>query len=165
MTPRHLLLRVEQALTLARTSHCARRQFGAMLLDPERNVVIADAYNGGPRGGGRLCGGDVCLRDVECIPSGQRTEVGCHHAEANALCNASYSGRSTRGAWLLVTGEPCLACAKLIHHAGVDRVVCVAGGYAGGDAGPAYLREHGVEVTYVDGPRDGRGTHERARGA
>ena len=34
-------------------------------------------------------------------------------------CNAAASGVATRGAWIIVTGEPCVLCAKLIHHAGI----------------------------------------------
>ncbi len=61
----------------------------------------------------------------------------------------------TRDAWLLVTGEPCLLCAKLIHHAGIQRVLVVAGGYVG-ENGCTYLVEHGVEVVQVEGPQDPR---------
>lgn len=85
------------------------------------------------------------------IPSGTRYEIGCHHAEANVVCNAARVGRSLFGAWLFVTGMPCLGCAKLIHHAGVAVVVTVRGGYAG-ENGSGYLRKHGVEVHEVDPP-------------
>ncbi len=126
-----------------------------MLLDPERNVVLMDGYNGGPRGGGELCGGDSCTRDTKGIISGQRMEVGCHHAEMNVVCNCAASGVATQGAWMLVTGEPCVLCAKLIHHAGIAKVIVVGGGYAG-ENGVAYLAQHGVAVESVDGPRDER---------
>ena len=65
-------------------------------------------------------------------------EIGCHHAEMNVICNAAAGGVPTRGAWLLVTGEPCLMCAKLIHHAGITKVIVVGGGYAG-ENGVGYL--------------------------
>ena len=61
----------------------------------------------------------------------------------------------TRNAWLIVTGEPCLMCSKLIHHAGIERVLIVAGGYAG-ENGITYLEKHGVQVQVVDGPQDPR---------
>jgi len=91
------------------------------------------------------------------IPSGTRLERGCHHAEGNVICNAAANGVRTEGAWLIVTGEPCLMCSKIIHHAGISKVLCVKGGYKGGDDGPEYLREHGVLVEYVEGPQDPRG--------
>jgi len=75
---KHIRIRVEQCLALAKASNCPRRKFGALLLDPERNVILMDGYNGGPRGGGELCGGDVCLRDVLNVESGTRMESGFH---------------------------------------------------------------------------------------
>jgi len=155
MKEKHIRIRIEQCLTLARASNCPRRKFGALLLDPERNVILMDGYNGGPRGGGDLCGDDVCLRDSMEIKSGTRMEVGCHHAEMNVICNSAASGVSTRGAWILVTGEPCVLCAKLIHHAGVSKVIVVGGGYAG-ENGVEYLRAHGIAVESVEGPQDER---------
>jgi dCMP deaminase len=153
--PKHVSIRIEQCLTLARASNCPRRKFGAMLLDPERNVVLMDGYNGGPRGGGELCGGETCLRDDLGVPSGERMEIGCHHAEMNVVCNCAAAGVPTKGAWLLVTGEPCVLCAKLIHHAGIGKVIVVGGGYAGAN-GVQYLEAHGVVVESVEGPRDPR---------
>lgn len=115
-----------------------------------------DGYNGGPRGGGELCGGDECLRDTESVKSGTRVEIGCHHAEMNLICNSAANGVSTKGAWLLVTGEPCMMCAKLIHHAGIVKVVVVDGGF-GGANGVGYLEQHGVQIQRTDGPKDPRG--------
>lgn len=155
MKPKHLQIRIEQCLALAKASNCPRRKFGALLLDPERNVILMDGYNGGPRGGGELCGGDACLRDTMNIKSGTRMEIGCHHAEMNVICNAAASGVATRGAWIIVTGEPCVLCAKLIHHAGITKVIVVTEGYAG-ENGVDYLKRHGVQVEATDGPKDPR---------
>lgn len=155
MKEKHVAIRIQQCLALAEASNCPRRKFGALLLDPERNVILMDGYNGGPRGGGHLCGGDECLRDTQKVTSGTRMEVGCHHAEMNVVCNAAASGVACRGAWLIVTGEPCILCAKLIHHAGIARVLVVEGGYLGAN-GVQYLRDHGVEVVGVEGPQDPR---------
>jgi dCMP deaminase len=155
MKEKHIRVRVEQCLALAKASNCPRRKFGALLLDPDRNVVLMDGYNGGPRSGGDLCGGNVCLRDEMKIASGTRVEIGCHHAEMNVVCNAAANGVRCRGAWLIVTGEPCAMCAKLIHHAGITRVLVVEGGFAG-ENGVQYLRQHGVEVVTVEGPKDPR---------
>jgi len=155
MKDKHVQIRIEQCLALAKASNCPRRKFGALLLDPARNVVLMDGYNGGPRGGGHFCGGEVCLRDTREVPSGTRMEIGCHHAEMNVVCNAAASGVACRGAWLFVTGEPCLLCAKLLHHAGIARVLVVSGGYAG-ENGVSYLQDHGVEVVHLEGPQDPR---------
>ncbi|NCG18068.1 MAG: cytidine deaminase [Rhodobacterales bacterium] len=155
MKDKHIRIRVEQCLVLAKASNCPRRKFGALLVDPERNVILMDGYNGGPRGGGNLCGGDTCLRDTQNVESGTRMEIGCHHAEMNVVCNAAANGVRCRGAWLIITGEPCTMCAKLIHHAGIKRVYVVSGGYAGAN-GVIYLKNHGVEVFPVEGPKDPR---------
>ena len=155
MKEKHIRIRVEQCLSLAKASNCPRRTFGAMLLDPHRNVVLMDGYNGGPRGGGHLCGGDVCFRDTLNVKSGTRMEIGCHHAEMNVICNCAASGVATQDAWLIVTGEPCMMCAKLIHHAGISKVIVVGGGYAG-ENGLTYLGEHGIAVQSVEGPQDPR---------
>ena len=148
-------MRIQQCLLLSSMSHCPRRKIGALLLCPNRNVVLADGYNGGPRGGGQLCGGLSCLRDDKHVESGTRIEVGCHHAEMNVICNAAAAGVSTDKCWMVVTGEPCRMCAKLIHHAGIERVVIVDKGY-GGYNGVDYLLEHGVAVQRVQGPADPR---------
>ena len=155
MKDKHLRIRIEQCLALAQASNCPRRQFGALLLDPERNVILMDGYNGGPRGGGSLCGGDACLRDTLGVTSGTRMEIGCHHAEMNVVCNCAASGVATKGAWLIVTGEPCMMCSKLIHHAGIERVVIVDGGFMG-ENGVSYLEDHGVEIQRTEGPKDPR---------
>jgi len=152
---KHIRIRVEQCQALAKASNCPRRKFGALLLDPDRNVVLMDGYNGGPRGGGELCGGATCLRDDLGVRSGTRMEIGCHHAEMNVVCNCAASGVATDGAWLVVTGEPCILCAKLIHHAGITKVIVVGGGYAG-ENGVDYLEAHGVLVESVEGPKDPR---------
>ncbi len=206
MKPKHLAIRIEQCLALAKASNCPRAKFGALLLDPERNVVLMDGYNGGPRGGGDLCGGHFCERDglnlddltivsgyspgidgtgytvvrgttllskgyateaeaeterqrlgseYPPIKSGTQIEVGCHHAEMNVVCNAAATGVACAGAWLIVTGEPCRMCSKLIHHAGITKVYIVGGGYMGRN-GVQYLRDHGVEVEATAGPQDPR---------
>ena len=155
MKDKHLRIRIEQCLALSKASNCPRRKFGALLLDPERNVILMDGYNGGPRGGGHLCGGDECLRDTMGVVSGTRMEIGCHHAEMNVICNCAASGVKTDGAWIIVTGEPCMMCSKLIHHAGIVRVYVVAGGYAG-ENGLGYLASHGVEIVHAEGPKDPR---------
>ena len=222
-----IAIRMKQLQVLASSSRCPRRKFGAMLLHPERNAIVADGYNGGPRGStGDLCKGSWCERDgilkescttkegsiwgartgwqriwnIEMgeavlesfsdnllpiykdegkicvanpeaygaeriaalaekyppIPSGTRLERGCHHAEMNALMNAAAQGAKTAGLHLLVTGEPCLMCAKLIHHAGIVKVWYIRGGYLGGSDGIEYLNQHHVSIEALEGEADPR---------
>ena len=138
---KHYKLRLEGAKLLATMSPCPRGQVGAVIFNPDNYVIIADGYNGPPRKGGDLCGGDQCTRDC---PSGTQIQTGCHHAEMNAICNAARVGAMTLGAAMAITCEPCLLCAKLIHHAGIELVIYVAKGYSG--EGIEYLKKARVDL-------------------
>ena len=113
----------DQAQRLAMRSSCTRDQVGALLIDPVRREVIAEGRNGTRRGGPPLCGGEACDRDRLCIPSGERSEIGCVHAEANLIANAAYRGLRTVGTWVVVTREPCGTCAHLLASCGIARVI------------------------------------------
>ena len=95
------------------------------------------------REAGELCAGDTCIRDDQKIKSGTQVELGCHHAEANAICNAARYGQSTKGCWLVVTRAPCLNCAKYIHHSGITQVFSPKGEDS---TGIDYLIENGIKV-------------------
>ena len=45
------------------------------------------------------------------------------HAESNAITKVAKSTESAEGAVLYTTCAPCIDCAKLIHQAGIQRVV------------------------------------------
>lgn len=142
MKAKHLKQRVDACIALSKLSTCCRRQFGCVVLDPSSNVVVSDSYNGPLRNSaGDLCGGGSCLR--EKIQSGQQLEVGCVHAEQNAIYNATRRGVSLVGCWLFVNGEPCLLCAKAIVQVGITRVFCIGGGYST-DEGIDLLENNGV---------------------
>ena len=142
---KHYKLRIQGAKLLASMSPCPRGQVGAVIFDPSSYAVVADGYNGPPRKGGKLCGGDTCTRT--CL-SGTEIQIGCHHAEMNALCNAARHGASTLGMVMAITCEPCLLCAKLIHHAGIKTVIYVPGGYK--KSGTKYLDKHGIKLLHTD---------------
>lgn len=151
MNPKHLALRAQQCQLLASVSSCPRRQVGALVLDPESNVVVSEGYNGPPRGDtGELCGGASCHRDTERVQSGTRNDIGCHHAEANAILNAARTGASTLGRWMLCSADPCLMCAKLIHHTGITRLYAPLSTETHVE-GLAYLHRHGVELYQLTG--------------
>jgi dCMP deaminase len=140
-----LEIRKQQCRALASASPCSRRTVGALILDPLTNAIISDGYNGTPRKSLlKLCGGNVCLRTKLSIKSGTQSDLGCHHAEMNAILNASRAGIQTLNKWLLTSCDPCLMCAKAIHHAGIIRV------YAPQEqtqmAGLHYLAEQGIEI-------------------
>lgn len=155
MKEKHINIRIQQCISLAGASNCPRLKVGALLVDPQRNVILIDGYNGGPRAGGDLCAGDCCLRDQMNIPSGTQIEIGCHHAEMNLICNAAANGIKTQGSWLFITCECCELCAKLIHHAGIEKVILIQNGFSGKN-GMQYLIDNGVEIETRTGPVDPR---------
>jgi dCMP deaminase len=147
MKNKHLRVRLAQCELVASNSPCSRRKVGALIVDPETNVIVSEGYNGTPRGAkGDLCGGDVCLRESGCVESGTQNDVGCHHAEMNAILNAARTGNSTMGKWLMVNCDPCLMCAKAIHHAGISVVYCPLESEGPHVGGLRYLRENGVAL-------------------
>jgi dCMP deaminase len=108
---------------LSQLSPCPRAKVGAVIIRPERWSPLSTGFNGTPRKSNKkLCGGDCCERDERKIPSGRDTQIGCHHAEINAISNAAFEGVRLEGSWLICTAPPCLMCAKMIHHAGIEKV-------------------------------------------
>ncbi len=140
---------LEIARTLSRLSPCPRASVGAVLLRPDRWSPLASGFNGAPRKSDkRLCGGECCDRDRLSIPSGRDTQIGCHHAELNAISNAAFEGVRLEGAWLVCTAPPCLMCAKAIHHSGIAKVLYENSNPErwGIMEGVSYLTENNVEV-------------------
>jgi len=114
---------VQIADILAQLSPCPRARVGAVIIRPVRWSPLSTGFNGPPRQSDRqLCGGSCCDRDRLEIASGRDTQIGCHHAEINAISNAAFEGVRLEGSWLICTAPPCLMCAKMIHHAGIERV-------------------------------------------
>lgn len=149
MKGKHLRQRVEATITLSILSNCTRRQFGCLILDPESNMIVAEGYNGALRGGGHLCSGNSCKRETEAIESGTQLDIGCVHAEQNAIYNAARRGICIVDSWVFVNGEPCPLCAKALVQVGVERVFCVSKGYSTTE-GVEMLRDHGVAVHAVN---------------
>jgi len=145
MKIKHLRYWVEQTIALSKLSECVRAKFGCLIVDPETNCVLVNGYNGGARGGDRLCGGESCLRNTQCIESGKQNDIGCNHAEANAIVNSARLGISIEGKWLFVNGAPCINCAKLITQSGIARVIYLETQDRSND-GIAYLLRNHVGV-------------------
>ena len=75
-------------------------------------MIISDGYNGTPSGFENIC------EDEE-----NYTKWYVLHAEANAILKVAASTQSCKGATLYITLSPCKECSKLIHQAGIVRVV------------------------------------------
>jgi len=128
-------------------SKCPRKTFAAILVDSD-NQILSLGYNGNIRGQcGDLWWWDSCLRDTQNIPSGTETDIGCVHAEENAILNCARQGVSCKGSTLYVNGEPCAKCAHRIAQVGVKRVICYGGEYP--QNGLDVLKAHGVETKVI----------------
>jgi dCMP deaminase len=149
MKQKHLDFYIQQVQELSKLSTCSRNRFGALIIDPVHNCIIMNGYNGTGRGGTALCGGASCLRDTQRIKSGHNLAVGCNHAEANAIANCSRIGVSALDKWMIVNGEPCLACAKLIHQSGISKVLYIENGYSSTE-GIEYLKSYHVSLESLE---------------
>ena len=115
-------------------SHCERKQVGAIIV--KDRMIISDGYNGTPTGFENIC------EDEEGY-----TKWYVLHAEANAILKVASSTQSCVGATLYVTLSPCKDCSKLIHQAGIVRVV-YSTAYKD-DSGLRFLESAGVETVHL----------------
>ena len=99
-------------------------------------MIISDGFNGTPTGF------DNCCEDEEGI-----TKWEVLHAEANAILKVASSTQSAKNATLYITLSPCTECSKLIHQAGIKRVV-YAKAYRDA-AGLDFLVKAGVEINHL----------------
>ena len=81
------------------------------------------------------------------FPAGRETDIGCVHAEENAILNCARQGVSGKGAILYVNGEPCAKCATRIAQVGIIKVVCYGGSYP--QNGLEVLKTHNIETEVI----------------
>ena len=122
---------LRMAAEWSKLSYCQRRQVGALIV--KGRSIISDGYNGTPSGFENFC------EDEDGY-----TKWYVLHAEANAILKVASTTQSCEGATLYLTMSPCRECSKLIHQAGIRRVV-YASEYKD-LSGVAFLRKAGVEV-------------------
>ncbi len=116
-------------------SYCKRKQVGAIIV--KDRMIISDGYNGTPSGFENFC------EDEEGY-----TKWYVLHAEANAITKVASSTQSCRGATLYITLSPCKECSKLIHQAGIIRVVYNEA-YKD-DSGIQFLKKAGVDTLLLE---------------
>lgn len=125
---------MRMALEWAQLSHCHRKKVGALIV--KDRMIISDGYNGTPTGFENPC------EDEE-----NYTKWYVLHAEANAIMKVAGSTQSCSGATLYITLSPCKECSKLIHQAGIKRVV-YAQAYKD-TSGLEFLDKAGVALTHL----------------
>lgn len=116
-------------------SHCKRKQVGAIIV--KERMIISDGYNGTPTGF------ENCCEDDEGY-----TKWYVLHAEANAILKVASSTQSCKGATLYITLSPCKECSKLIHQAGIVRVV-YSEAYKD-NSGIKFLEKAGVQIDLIE---------------
>ena len=115
-------------------SHCKRKQVGAIIV--KDRMIISDGFNGTPSGFDNAC------EDEEDL-----TKWYVLHAEANAILKVAASTQSSKNATLYITLSPCKECSKLIHQAGIIRVVYQ---HAYKDnSGLNFLEKAGVKLEHI----------------
>ena len=119
----------------AKLSHCQRKQVGAIIV--KDRMIISDGFNGTPTGFENPC------EDEEGY-----TKWYVLHAEANAILKVASSTQGCKGATLYLTLSPCRECSKLVHQAGIKRLVYM-NGYKD-DEGLKFLEKAGVEVVHIN---------------
>jgi len=125
---------LKMAMEWAKLSHCKRKQVGALIV--KDRMIISDGFNGTPSGFDNCCEDEDGLTKWEVL-----------HAEANAILKVASSTQSCHGATLYITLSPCIHCSKLIHQAGIKRVVY---GKAYRDLeGVDFLKKAGVELMHL----------------
>ena len=115
-------------------SHCKRKQVGALIV--KDRMIISDGYNGTPTGFENYCEDDEGYTKWYVL-----------HAEANAILKVAASTQSCKGATLYITLSPCKECSKLIHQAGIIRVV-YQNGYKD-DSGLQFLERAGIQLEQI----------------
>ena len=130
------------AAVVAERSTCLRHHMGAISVRDKH--ILTTGYNGAAAGL-KSCLELGCLRDEQCIPSGERHEI-CRaiHAEQNVIIQAALHGVSLEGSTIYCTHTPCVLCAKMLVNARIKRFVSF-GKYAD-DAFIDLFREAGVDV-------------------
>ncbi len=117
-----------------RLSYCERKQVGAIIVKDK--MIISDGYNGTPTGFENFCEDDEGYTKWYVL-----------HAEANAILKVASSTQSCKEATLYITLSPCKECSKLIHQAGIKRVVFKEG-YKD-QSGIKFLEKAGVEIVHL----------------
>ncbi len=125
---------LKMAQEWGKLSYCERKQVGAIIVKDK--MIISDGYNGTPTGFENFC------EDEEGY-----TKWYVLHAEANAILKVASSTQSCKGATLYITLSPCKECSKLIHQAGIKRVVFVAA-YKD-QSGVKFLEKAGVDIVHL----------------
>lgn len=118
----------------SKLSYCKRKQVGALIVKDK--MIISDGYNGTPTGFENICEDDEGYTKWYVL-----------HAEANAILKVASSTQGCQGATLYITMSPCKECSKLVHQAGITRMVYL-NAYKD-NSGIDFLKKAGVSIEHI----------------
>ena len=118
----------------SKLSYCKRRQVGAIIVKDK--MIISDGYNGTPTG-----------FENKCEDDDGSTKWYVLHAEANAILKVASSTQACDGATLYITMSPCKECSKLVHQAGIKRIVYL--NEYKDNSGISFLEKAGVSIEHI----------------
>lgn len=101
------------ATEIAKRSHDAETQVGAILINNGSGAIIATGYNGFVRGAD-----DASLPNTR--PDKYEYIV---HAEQNLICNSAKHGISMNNCSLICTLSPCKLCMRMLLNCGITKVI------------------------------------------
>lgn len=134
------MLYLDIAERVARMSFAKRAKVGCVIVKDGR--ILSMGWNGMPTGFDNNCEFEFEGKLV--------TYDEVVHAESNALMKLAQSTDSSKGATAYCTLSVCIHCAKLLHQAGIKRLVFNRY-HTSGDPkqGEEFLRKCGVVVEYM----------------
>jgi dCMP deaminase len=139
MKQKYIYAYIDVAKRFAELSSAKRLQVGAIIVKEDR--IISIGYNGMPPDWTNEC--ENVTEDGTL-----KTKPEVIHAEANAILKVAKSTQTCEGATLYITLSPCKECSKLIHQAGIKRVVYQLG-YRD-TSGVDFLAKAGVIVEQIE---------------
>ena len=134
MKAKYIRAHLEVARVYGELSSAERLKVGCIIVKDDR--IISIGYNGMPAGSTNVC-------EVNNV-----TKPEVLHAEANAILKCAKHGQSCRDADLYLTLSPCKECSKLIHQAGIKRVIYYK--LYKDSSGIDFLQKAGVEIMHLD---------------
>lgn len=126
---------LRMAIEWGKLSHCERKKVGALIV--KDGMIISDGFNGTPSGFENYCEDEQGYTKWYVL-----------HAEANAILKVAKSTNSCKGAVLYLTLSPCRECAKLIHQAGIRRLVFL--NKYKDTSGLNFLEKAGIEIQQIN---------------
>ena len=94
-------------------SHDAETKVGSLIVSKDRNCIESTGFNGFISGAN-----DEDLPNTR--PEKYKYII---HSEINALANMAYSGKSTKGCYVVCTHTPCSYCMRALYQAGITKVI------------------------------------------